>query len=408
MQWGPQQAQALNALGAWLADGRQQVFRLHGFAGTGKTTLARHVADTAGGDVAFVAPTGKAADVLRRKGCAGASTIHSAIYRVSKGGDARLLELKEERARVAVRYASAQAGAPESTQLRVRLGELDAAVTEEERNLGRLRFVLNEDSDIRHASLVICDESSMVGDQVAQDLLSFGVPVLALGDPFQLPPVRSSGSPLAHEGHDFLLTDVHRQAKDSPVIALATMVRQESRLPVGQYGSSRVSGWYKPSGEEVQSFDQLLVGTNKLRVGVNRRYRELLGRTGDPAPGDRLVCLKNNRTLGLFNGQQWVVERADPEMGGVRGMALQPLVAGDGQRVEVSAVEEAFWSEKPPQYVDSDCAAFTFAYGMTVHKAQGSEWPSVFVFGDWPGRDYWRWMYTAITRAQERVQVLVA
>lgn len=80
MAWSPQQEAAIKAVRRWLADPDDQVFRLFGFAGTGKTTLARDLASGVDGGVLFGAFTGKAALVLRRKGCEGASTIHSMIY----------------------------------------------------------------------------------------------------------------------------------------------------------------------------------------------------------------------------------------------------------------------------------------------------------------------------------------
>src|SRR5499433_2539730 len=88
----PHQDAALRAAAAWLkarpgSPGTPQIFRLFGYAGTGKTTLARHLAEDVDGDVAFAAFTGKAALVMRRKGCAGASTIHSLIYRPRDSGE---------------------------------------------------------------------------------------------------------------------------------------------------------------------------------------------------------------------------------------------------------------------------------------------------------------------------------
>ena len=81
MKWSPEQDAALRAVDSWLHKGQSQVFRLFGYAGVGKTTLARHFAENAGGEVAFAAFTGKAAHVLRQKGCEGATTIHALIYR---------------------------------------------------------------------------------------------------------------------------------------------------------------------------------------------------------------------------------------------------------------------------------------------------------------------------------------
>src|SRR5690606_13242029 len=81
MEFAPQQDEALKAVARWLKDGREPLFRLFGYAGTGKTTLARHFAENVDGEVLFAAFTGKAAQVLRSKGATNAKTIHSLIYR---------------------------------------------------------------------------------------------------------------------------------------------------------------------------------------------------------------------------------------------------------------------------------------------------------------------------------------
>src|SRR5437879_12805740 len=85
----PHQDAALRAASAWLkaARGRPSIFRLFGYAGTGKTTLAKHIAESVDGKVLFAAFTGKAASVMRSKGCARASTIHSLIYRAHESGE---------------------------------------------------------------------------------------------------------------------------------------------------------------------------------------------------------------------------------------------------------------------------------------------------------------------------------
>src|SRR6188508_3047527 len=88
--FSPEQDAALKAVADWLKikpGSRAPVFRLFGYAGTGKTTLARHIAEGVDGKVLFAAFTGKAAQVMRNKGCAGASTIHSLIYRARESGE---------------------------------------------------------------------------------------------------------------------------------------------------------------------------------------------------------------------------------------------------------------------------------------------------------------------------------
>src|SRR3984957_20111890 len=86
-EWSREQADAIDQVGRWLKQGEPRVFRLFGYAGVGKTTLARHIAEGARGETAFAAFTGKAALVMRSKGCAGATTIHALIYRASEGAE---------------------------------------------------------------------------------------------------------------------------------------------------------------------------------------------------------------------------------------------------------------------------------------------------------------------------------
>ncbi|MHA7872284.1 MAG: ATP-dependent DNA helicase, partial [Hyphococcus sp.] len=160
MKWSPEQDNALLAVDRWLQKRDSQVFRLFGYAGAGKTTLARHIAENAGGDVAFAAFTGKAAHVMRQKGCAEASTIHALIYR--------------------------------------------PASAEED---GEPAFTLRHDAPASKTDLIIIDECSMVDEDLGRDLLSFGKPVLVLGDPAQLPPVKGGGF-FTDCAPDFMLTEI--------------------------------------------------------------------------------------------------------------------------------------------------------------------------------------------------------
>src|SRR5262245_35345917 len=246
MQWSPEQERALAAVAEWLKARDRLVFRLFGYAGTGKTTLARHVADGVKGDAVFAAFTGKAAHVMRNKGCLGASTIHSLIYRPD--------------------------------------GEVDEVPT----------FVLNEDSAAGKAALIVVDECSMVDEEVGRDLLSFEVPVLVLGDPAQLPPVAGGGFFTSAEP-DVMLTDVHRQAADDPIIRLSMVVREGGALIGGVYGASKIIGRDEVEQEEVMLADQILVGRNLTRRNYNTRIRQLLRRGSEtPVAGDKLVCLRND------------------------------------------------------------------------------------------------------------------
>jgi len=357
---------ALKAVADWLRQkpgpGRRQVFRLFGYAGTGKTTLARHVAEHIDGKVAFAAFTGKAALVMRAKGCWGASTIHSLIYKARESG--------------------------EETP----------------------SFDLWDEAPASKASLIVIDECSMVDAELGRDLLSFGVPVLVLGDPAQLPPV-SGGGFFTNDEPDVMLTEVHRQARDNPIVRLSMDVREGRALERGDYGDVRVIGRDALDPERVIAAEQVLVGRNATRRAYNARMRERRG-FSDPLPmaGDKLVCLRNNRRKGLFNGGLWQVAARPTARRSILKMQLQPdeEIARKGVKVSVraecftGAIETFEWPQRKPY------DEFDYGYVLTVHKAQGSQWDDVVLFDEsfaFPDSRA-RWLYTGITRAAKRLTVV--
>jgi ATP-dependent exoDNAse (exonuclease V) alpha subunit len=364
MTWSPQQEQALAAVKAWLADESSQVFRLFGYAGTGKTTLAKEIAQAKSGKVLFGAFTGKAASVMRRKGCGAAQTIHSMIYELKKQVD------------------------------------------------GRPIFELNTDSEVKDADLVIIDECSMLGDDIAQDLLSFGTKILVLGDPAQLPPIKGTGF-FTDAKPDFMLTEVHRQAKDNPIIALSMRIRDGERLDHGTYGSSRIITRKEITPGEILAADQVIVGLNKTRQLYNARIRELLNRQPErPVAGDKLICLRNDRHVGVFNGSMWMTERVKHK----KRKQLFQMVSADDDRPDAShniveTREEFFngtdgnlhWQTK------KGTQEFTFGYAITCHKAQGSQWGNTITFDESHvfREDAIRWRYTALTRAAESATIVM-
>src|SRR5262245_25287114 len=215
----PHQDAALVAAANWLktAHGHASIFRLFGYAGTGKTTLAKHIAEGVDGKVLFAAFTGKAACVMRSKGCRGASTIHSLIYRP--------LESKEEQP----------------------------------------SFELWQQAPASNAKLIIIDECSMVDAELGRDLMSFGVPLLVLGDPAQLPPIQGGGF-FTDAKPDAMLTEVHRQARDNPIVRLSMDIRAGHALAEGQYGDSQVVGRKALEPKRVLDADQVLVERDAARL----------------------------------------------------------------------------------------------------------------------------------------------
>lgn len=394
-QWSPQQRQALDAVGRWLQTKDRPVFQLAGFAGTGKTTLAKHLAAGVSGRVYFAAYTGKAAHVLTKSGAPNVSTIHKLIYTPRDRSQRRLKDLEAERAKLMTHNP-----VPETM-----LGKVNAAILAERSNLARPMFQLNTESPLIDAALLVVDEYSMIDQQMGEDLLSFKCPILALGDPGQLPPIR--GGSFFSDAPDILLTEIHRQAADNPIIWMSKEVREGRNLAPGQYGDSTVSRYRdaKPSlAEKVLSTDQLLVGRNATRQSSNLRARQLLERP-DPLPkkGDKLVCLRNNHEVGLLNGQIWRT-RADSIFDG--DYVLLDIEGEDGAKIQVSAHADYFHGKQPEYWTRKDAEEFDYGYALTVHKSQGSQWGNVLLFDEWYSRDRRQWLYTAITRAAERIDVI--
>lgn len=408
--WSPQQDRALCAVRDWLRAGSSssQVFRLFGYAGTGKTTLARHLAEDAG-HVLFGAYTGKAAHVLGQKGCPNPSTIHSLIYHTKERGRAALMEVEAQLAKLMIELR-AQGATPEQVENHRRVKDLRELMDTHRRQLSQPAFSLNPDSMVRGADLVVIDECSMVDGRMGEDLLSFGTKVLVLGDPAQLPPVMGGG--FFTEGHepDVMLEEIHRQAEDSPIIRLATQVRLGNQVQVGGEEGCRVIDVDDMSTEIALAADQLLVGRNKTRHAYNRRMRRLLGRAREdaPEPGDKLVCLRNNHDKGLLNGAVWHAQDVGAVTEDRVYMEVVPEEGGWPLQVEAHASyfrggdeEMAWWERK-------EAEEFDYGYAMTVHKAQGSQWNNVLLFDEsWVFRaDRHRWLYTGITRAAEQLTVV--
>ncbi|MBI1204735.1 MAG: AAA family ATPase [Rhodopseudomonas sp.] len=368
MEFTPHQDDALLAVSDWLkakpgTGNTPPVFRLFGYAGTGKTTLATHIADTVDGEVKFAAFTGKAASVMRGKGCRGATTIHSLIYRARESGE-----------------------------------EIPS-------------FDLWDEAPASKAELIIIDECSMVDAELGRDLLSFGVPLLVLGDPAQLPPIQGGGF-FTEQEPDAMLTEVHRQARDNPIVRLSMDIRAGDYLEPGSYGDSEVVAKADLDPQRVLDADQVLVGRNNTRRAYNQRMRQRRGFVDTmPEAGDKLVCLRNNRKKGLFNGGLWSVKERGARKTGIISLRLLPDDETATRGVKVSVRSECFtggieqidWQRRKPY------DEFDYGYVLTVHKSQGSQWDDVVLFDEsFAFQDSRaRWLYTGITRAAKRLTIVM-
>ena len=378
---------------AWM----DSVLTVGGYAGTGKSTLISILARELGQEcVAFVTYTGKASSVLgrklRRQGLRPhtCGTIHSFLY----------IPVTDPKTGKVVDW-------------RVRPSK-----------------------DFDDYTLIIVDEASMVGRAVWEDLRSIGIPILAVGDHGQLPPVGGDNLSLIQDP-DLRLEKIHRQAEGNPIIALSKSVREEGRLvppelPGRQVTfirhSEQLSGYIRDllhNGCAVNDF-VVICRYNRTRIRINRTIRALLGLSGPPAEGDPVICLKNQRFPGGFlsNGMRGIwtgecKETQDFYGGRIRFPDEHLVVHGRFNKHQFNC------SPTFSQYEDARKAGhmarirgwadlgllFDFAGCLSCHKSQGSQWKNVLVIEETPPRrcppdDHRRWLYTAVTRAEENLYVL--
>lgn len=374
----PQQDRVLREIDAWLRSSGPQWRYLAGPAGTGKTSIARFLQQDR--RVAYACYTGKGAHVLRSKGCEGATTLHKLIYK------------PDER----------------------------AVVGEDGTTRYKTEFVAREldDTGIAEADLVVLDEMSMCNDRLAQDLLSYGKRVLVCGDPHQLPPINGEGYFTRREP-DYVLTEIHRQARESGILRLATDVREGRGIgDPDSYGPDAAIVSMEQADESEAELldwcDVVIVGTHRWRHHFNKRYRERAGLTSYyPQVGDQLICLANDHRRGLLNGSIWVTLAPAHESGHMTLDLMVREVEEDRRtaRDDGNAILADSWAhdfvgkegdfESMPWRRRAERARFAYGYAITAHKAQGSQFSRVLaldeseVFRDQGSK----WLYTTVSRA---------
>ncbi|MGE3404989.1 MAG: ATP-dependent RecD-like DNA helicase [Vicinamibacterales bacterium] len=418
------QAQAIAAIGEWFENrtAAQQVFRVYGYAGSGKSTITKHaIAELGPGEgdgVLYAAFTGKAALVMTRKGTP-ASTIHSLIYRVSEATPAEIERIRQDMAELTAKLpgmgdAERLFAASQLRSLELRLADIH-----------KPRFVLNEQSALRDAKLLVLDEVSMVGEDMARDLLAFGKPVLVLGDPGQLPPIKGEGA-FTGIAPDVMLTEVHRQAGDSAIIRLATLARQGEPIPYGEHDDFV---WKMRRGDvgpaQMLQGGQVICGRNATRLQLNLAMKRAAGFEGfyPTGQGEKIICLKNRNDLGLVNGMflelaevrdedeisfsAMVTTEDGDEVGAGRNGRPQRFRIYKGHFDEHVAPDPE--RERRDHWKKKTAIEAVWGWAITCHRAQGSQWENVIVFDDGLGRtaeDRARWLYTAITRAERGLVIL--
>jgi exodeoxyribonuclease V len=377
------QSEAIEKIRRWYFSESTKQFTLAGLAGTGKTTISATLSTAIGVKIDYVAPTGKAAQVLRMKGME-AETIHSFIYDFggkTKHHDERTGETREV-----------------------------------------LHFNNSEDGSKGESPLVVADEASMINESLYFDLMSQtkDARVLFVGDHGQLPPV--GRDPGIMRRPDVTLERVMRQAEGNPIVAFAHRVRSEAALRmnldladgerlriVGRSSTEKLCKYALDSG-----IDQIIVPFHKVRKAVNWNMRALLGMPGELAKGDRVVARLNNRRQHIYNGNQFeIVSDVTPAVGysseeGDRKFIASLRSVDDGRVWEDLSLylpgKTGSWNDEC--YKGSN-VAIDFAYAITCHSAQGSEWDRVLaVYSPFRGWSNERWLYTAVTRASKHLTVV--
>ena len=407
----------------WARSGRP-LFYLGGYAGTGKTSIAARLCSDIS-SVAFCAYTGKAASVLRSKlwgtgSLADVSTIHSLIYMPDNDSPGKSNVVGRWRGAASVNTLAASTGGKEKQwKLRKELGI--------------------------SPQVIVVDEASMVTSEILRDLLSFEIPVLLLGDPMQLPPVGGGEINLERVPESAMLERIHRQAEGSDILRFATQVRSGVPyydIPVGG-DVSKVSAKQLPFAlrdayEEYGTEDVgVLCYRNDSRIALNdmgqSAHRAVLG---SRVPRDREffsgmpVMNLFNYSTSILNGMRGFIRKAEVDRWWLSGEFVfrdeGVVVAGDafGPQFDSTTVFDSldactrfFEKADPNVRLHPDTWAvdlgllMDFAYAMTTHKSQGSQFRKVFLKVERPyGIDdlsFQRWLYTSVTRASESLTIVV-
>ncbi|MDD3679780.1 MAG: ATP-dependent RecD-like DNA helicase [Candidatus Shapirobacteria bacterium] len=378
------QKKVLNELLVWYKTCPNGFITLGGYAGTGKTTLVAFLRRSLHQDkpklrVAFVSFTGRAARVLKQKIYQQkvlfdqdfVGTIHSLIYSpiIDKKGEIVGLERRSE-----------------------------------------IKF-----------DLIIIDEASMVDEDIWQDLLSYQIPIIAVGDHGQLPPIRGHFNLMKRP--DLRLENIHRQAQDNPIIKVATIARRHGAIPALEFSSQvlkikktgpdapeKVADWLA----NYQTDTLILCGYNNTRIRLNNQIRKNLGfELPVPQSGDRVICLKNNHEAGIYNGMLGTIDfiekkNKDWYFAEITMDEEKDLYGGLIALEQFNNQETLNFTDQRSRLIKRDL--FDFGYALTVHKAQGTQSKKVILFEERFSRssddDWRRWLYTAVTRAEDELYIV--
>ena len=338
----------------WWNTDKKRTFIISGYAGCGKTTLAREIPDELDlkWSAAFLAPTGKAARVLHRN----ASTIHSYLYEAEVDPITKKLTWHKK------------------------------------------------PYDSFHEKLLIVDEISMVNKELMADLKWLNIPIIGLGDPAQLPPVYGTNDVL--DNPDIFLTKVFRNG--GGILDYATNIRKAEPIKSNYPDVEFRQGLFNDLS--MYGEDSIIICRyNKTRQSVNQKIRRVVYQYDKLIEnGERMIILNNNRDFGLFNGSIVTVDKV-VEYNDNNNTAAIIVTDDDGltQEIQIDTDIIKGVEEKPKKFLKKkDIFEIEYAYCVTCHKAQGSEFVKVFVINQGQHYDdHIKWLYTAVTRARKKLYI---
>ena len=361
-----------------------------GYAGTGKSTLVRYIIDALDIEedrVCHCAFTGKAAEVLKKKGNKNVATLHRLLYE----------------------HIPRPAGG-----------------------------FFRKPKPFIDYDVIVVDEVSMAPKSLMELLFKHQVYVICLGDPFQLPPIdKDEDNHLLDDPHIFL-DEIMRQEEDSEIIQLTMKIRNQEPIDYFNGNEVKIIPYSDLNTGVLQWGDQILTATNAKRQAINNQMRALQGRTGEPVDGDKIICLRNywedsslngdaliNGTIGILQNsfQTWReiprfvqsnIRKFDVLVGDLvipETNDIYQMTEMDRQMI-ITGEKCCDWrlsyklGKLRPKYGEIVPKEFTYAYAITTHKSQGSEWPKVVVLEEkfpFDKTEHARWLYTACTRSSEKL-----
>lgn len=363
-----------------------------GYAGTGKSTLINFIIAALEVDpeeeVAYITFTGKASEVLREKGCPNAMTAHKLLYYSKQMPNGKFFY--------------------------------------------RPRPSLEKDYKV-----IVVDEVSMLPKDMWDLLLTHGIYVIACGDPFQIPPIdKNQDNGILNNPHIFL-DEVMRQAKESDIICLSMDIREGKKI--NPFKGNDMQVFNKKDLCDGMYFwaDQILVSTNKSRHDINSYIRDDLGRGFEPEINDKVICLRNcwdtlsekqcdpliNGSIGTISAMH--MESIDYITMGQKVTApvlVTDLITSNDEyknlHIDYTALTtgEKFFNPRQEYIIRKNKQnpelpiEFNFGYAITGHRAQGSQWNKVLVLEEsfpFDRIEHARWLYTTVTRAAEKLTLIL-